>query len=83
MRELVERVRRSPRAPPYDRKNAHGNEGEFPAVSEPVSATARSRRQFQAMLEDSGPRPSTRADREFAREIRATLTEQDRAAPGR
>jgi len=36
---------------------------------------------MQAMLEELGPPPFDEADREFAREIRATLTEQDRAAP--
>ena len=33
------------------------------------------------MLEELGPPPFDEADREFAREIRATLSEEDRAAP--
>jgi len=36
---------------------------------------------LQSMLEELGPPPFDEADREFAREIRATLSEEDRAAP--
>jgi len=36
---------------------------------------------MQAMLEELGPPPFDEADREFARKIRATLSEQDLAAP--
>ncbi len=36
---------------------------------------------MQSMLEELGPPPFDEADRDFAREIRATLTEQDLAAP--
>lgn len=36
---------------------------------------------MQAMLEELGPPPFDEADRDFARAIRATLTEQDRIAP--
>jgi aminobenzoyl-glutamate utilization protein B len=36
---------------------------------------------MQSMLEELGPPPFDEADRDFARKIRATLTEQDLAAP--
>lgn len=36
---------------------------------------------MQTMLEELGPPPFDEADRDFARKIRATLTEQDLAAP--